>query len=273
MKYGQAMSEDCVERADVAQSNTYTWEVIGNGPTGNAVVDSGDGEFGIPDDCTGRTCTNHIEVGTAVFDRVVADIMIEYRNAVLDARLEDEPDPDRPLDRVTIQVCDGNGVEMLSATAVLTYPVVTVADTETYRKQVALAEKRERRRRERRDKAIAAGTAAPRSGPADPRLAGLILNLRVEADTVREEVPDADHCREQLALAQNTVQAATEAAARARISGTQGEFEHAHAFIQRWTPRINRWAAFLELTTEAYADADAVDALADRISLQPPVDN
>ncbi|MEV4124019.1 hypothetical protein [Nocardia sp. NPDC049707] len=272
MKYGQAMSEDCVERSEVAQSNTYSWEIVGSGPAGESIVDSGDGEFGTPDDCTGRTCSNHVEVGTAVLDRVVADIMIEYRNAVLDARLEDEPDPAPPLDQVTMQVRDGNGTEKLSATATLTFPLVTVADTETYRDQVALAEKRERRRRERRDKAIAAGTAAPRSGPADPRLAGLILNLRVEADTVREEVPDADHCREQLALAQNTVQAATEAAARARISGTRGEFEHAHAFIQRWTPRINRWAAFLELTTEAYADADAVDALADRISLQPPAD-
>ncbi|MFI6362273.1 hypothetical protein ACIBG0_05940 [Nocardia sp. NPDC050630] len=266
------MSEDCVERSEVAQSNTYNWEVVGSGPAGDSVVDSGDGEFGIPDDCTGRTCTNHIEVGTAVFDRVVADIIIEYRNAVLDARLEDEPDPAPPLHRVSMRVRDGNGAEMLSTTAALTYPVVTVADTDTYRKQVALAEKRERRRRERRDNAIAAGRCAPRSGPADPRLAGLILNLRVEADTVREEVPDADHCREQLALAQNTVQAATEAAARAQINGTRAEFEHAHAFIQRWTPRINRWAAFLELTTEAYADADAVDALADRISLQPPLE-
>lgn len=272
MKYGRAMSDSHAARAAAGQSSTYSWAIVGRGPHGESLVDTGIGEFGAPDPCTGRTCGNHIEVGTAVLDRVGKDILIEYRNDVLDARLDGQPDPAPPLEQLTLVVRDGNGVERLSTTATLTYPVVTVEDTDAYRKQLVLAEKHERRRRERRDKAIAAGTSAPRSAPADPRLAGLILNLRVEADTVREEVPDPDHCREQLALAQNTVQAATEAAVRAQQHGTLGEIEHAHAFIQRWTPRINRWAALLELTTEAYADADSVDALADRISLQPPSD-
>ncbi|MEV6560210.1 hypothetical protein AB0M22_31140 [Nocardia sp. NPDC051756] len=259
-------------RAQAGDVGAYTWEIVGRGVEGESVVDGGIGELGFPDPCTGRTCGNHIEVGTAVLDRVAADIMVDYRNAVLDARLDEEPDPVPPLEQLTLVVRDGEGVEKLSTTAALTYPVITVEDFDTYRKQLELAEKHEQRRRERRDKAIAAGTSAPRSAPADPRLGTLILNLRVEAETVREEVPDPDHCREQLALAQNTVQAATEAAARARRDGSPAEIEHANAFVARWTPRIDRWAAFLELTTEAYADADAVDSLADRISLQPPSD-
>lgn len=251
---------------------TYTWTIVGLGQEGESLVDSGGGKLGSPDPCTGRTCSNYVEVGTAVLDSVAEDVMIEYRNAVLDARLEDEPDPDQPLRQLTLRVCDDEGNETLSTTATLMYPVVTAADYEEYRKQLALSQKREARRRERRDKAIAAGTAAPRSAPVDPRLRGLILGLRVEADTVREEVPDPDHCREQLALAQNTVQAATEAAVQARQHGTAAEIEHALSYIARWTPRIDRWAAFLELTNEAYADADAVDALADRLSLLPPAD-
>lgn len=259
-------------RAQAEDAGTYTWEIVGRGTDGESVVDAGLGELGFPDPCTGRTCGNHIEVGTAVLDRVAADILVDYRNSVLDARLDEEPDPVPSLERLTLVVRDGEGVEKLSATAALTYPEVTVEDFDSYREQLALAEKHEQRRRERRDKAIAAGTSAPPTSPADPRLGTLVLNLRVEAETVRAEVPDPDHCREQLALAQNTVQAATEAAARAQREGSPGEAEHADAFIARWTPRIDRWAAFLELTTEAYADADAVDSLADRISLQPPSD-
>lgn len=264
------MSEQ--HRAQAGDVGTYTWEVVGLGAEGESVVDAGIGELGFPDPYTGRTCGNHIEVGTAVLDRVAADILVDHRNAVLDARLDEEPDPVPPLARLTLVVRDGEGVEKLSATAALTYPEVTVEDFDTYRRQLALAEKHEQRRRERRAKAIAAGTSAPPTSPADPRLGTLVLNLRVEAETVRQEVPDPDHCREQLALAQNTVQAATEAAARAQREGSPNEIEHADAFIARWTPRIDRWAAFLELTTEAYADADAVDSLADRISLQPPTD-
>ncbi|MFE9581259.1 hypothetical protein ACFYO1_33135 [Nocardia sp. NPDC006044] len=264
------MSEQ--HRAQAGDSRTYTWEVVGLGAEGESVVDAGIGELGFPDPCTGRTCANHIEVGTAVLDRVAADILVDHRNAVLDARLDEEPDPVPSLARLTLVVRDGEGNEKLSTTAALSYPEITVEDFDTYRKQLALAEKHEQRRRERRERALAAGTSAPPTAPADPRLGTLILNLRVEAETVRQEVPDPDHCREQLALAQNTVRTATEAAARAHREGSPTEVEHATAFIARWTPRIDRWAAFLELTTEAYADADAVDSLADRISLQPPAD-
>ncbi|MFC9437249.1 hypothetical protein [Nocardia sp. NPDC057030] len=258
--------------AQAEDSRTYTWEVVGLGAEGESVVDAGMGELGFPDPSTGRTCGNHIEVGTAVLDRVAADLLVDHRNAVLDARLDGEPDPAPAPTRLTLAVRDHAGVEKLSATAALAYPTVTVEDFDTYRAQLAQAEKHEQRRRERRDRAIAAGTSAPPATPVDPRLAGLILNLRVEAETVRQEVPDPDHCREQLALAQHTVRTATEAAARARRAGAPSEVEHATAIIARWTPRIDRWAAFLELTTEAYADADAVDALADRLGLQPPSD-
>ncbi|MBF6169861.1 hypothetical protein [Nocardia blacklockiae] len=255
-----------------AAGGRYSWEIVGSGRDGERPVDSGHGELGTPDPVTGRTCETYVEVGTAVFDQIADEIVAEHRYEVLEARLEGRPDPDPPLDRIRLLVCDHEGVEKLSATAALSCPAITGDDVESYRREQALIEKREARRRERRDRAIAAGTAAPPGAPADPRLRGLINTLRVEAATVREEVPDADHCREQLFLAQATVRAATEAEERARYGGTPAELEHARAYIARWTPRIERWAAILELTTEAYADADAVDDLADRISLQPPVD-
>lgn len=249
----------------------YRWEIVGSGPDGERLVESGTGELGAPDPLTGRPCRTYIEVGTAVFDFVADGIVSDHRYEVLDARIEGRSDPTRTFDRLRLIVCDREGAEQFCATAALTYVPITGEDVDDHRTEQALIHKREVQRRERRERAIAAGTAAPPSKPADPRLRGLIDTLRVEAATVREEVPDADHCREQLALAQATVQAAIDAEARARHDGTPAEIEHARAYIARWTPRIQRWAAILELTTEAYADAEAVDTLADRISLQPPV--
>ncbi|PXX61064.1 hypothetical protein DFR70_109255 [Nocardia tenerifensis] len=248
----------------------YTWQIVGRGPAGAAVAESGEGVLAAPDPHTGRVCANHIEVGTAVFDGVAADLVVEHRNAVLEARIDGRPDPAPPFDELTLIVRDGDGVERLSTTATLTYPAVTVADLDTYRAELATAEKHERRRRERRDRAVAAGTCAPPSSPLDPRVARLVRELRVEAATVREEVPDLDHCRAQLALAQHTLHAALAAAEQRRQSDNSDDIDYAYAFAQRWTPRVRRWAAILELITEAYLDADAVDALADRLSLRAP---
>ncbi|GAB2693393.1 hypothetical protein [Nocardia thraciensis] len=255
-----------------AAEGSYNWEIVGTNSEGERLVDSGAGELGGPDPMTGRPCSTYVEVGTAVFDYIADGIVVDHRYEVLDARIEGRPDPDPPFDRLSLTLRDHDGAERFSAAATLTYAAVGEADVDSHRKEQALIDKRAAQRQQRRERAIAAGTAAPPSKPADPRLRGLIDTLRVEAATVREEVPDADHCREQLALAQATVQAATEAETRARREGNLAEIEHARAYIARWTPRIQRWAAILELTTEAYADAEAVDALADRISLQPPVD-
>ncbi|GAB2696890.1 hypothetical protein [Nocardia thraciensis] len=146
--------------------------------------------------------------------------------------------PNPPFDRLSSTLRDHDGAERFSAAATLTYAAVGEADVDSHRKEQALIDKRAAQRQQRRERAIAAGTAAPPSKPADPRLRGMIDTLRVEAATVREEVPDADHCREQLALAQATVQAATEAETRARREGNLAEIEHARV-----------------LTTEAYAGA------------------
>lgn len=244
-----------------AEGGSYSWEIVGSGSMGERLVDSGTGELGAPDPLTGRPCNTFVEVGTVVLDYIADGIVSDHRYDVLDARIEGRAAPDPTLDRIRLTVCDHDGAEQVSATAALTYRAITGADIDSHRKEQALIQKREARRRERLEGAIAAGAAAPPSKPADPRLRGLIQTLRVEAATVREEVPDADHCREQLALAQATVQAAAEAETRAQQDGTPAEIEHARAYITRWTPRIQRWAAMLELTTEAYADADAVDAL------------
>ncbi|MBF6333387.1 hypothetical protein [Nocardia transvalensis] len=262
----------------VRDTGLYRWTVTSIGADGKRrTLESGEGKFGTADATTARVCQDFIQVGTAVFDRVCYELVEEHRAAVLDARIEGRDDPVPDVWRASIAVCDHDGVERMTSTAELRYREVSGKDVDDYRKQLALWEKREKQRYQRRLRAIAAaGRKLPRNGDvpclevADPRLRGVVLNLRVEADTVREEVPDIDHCREQLTLAENTVAAARSAEKDAKAKGDLAEAIHARAYIQRWTPRVARWASFIELTTEAYADAASVDALADRLSLQPP---
>ncbi|MFF0489422.1 hypothetical protein ACFYTQ_10415 [Nocardia sp. NPDC004068] len=256
----------------------YSWKVTRIGSAGGErILESGEGMFGVAEPTTGRTCQDYIEVGTAVFDRVCGELVEEQHAAVLDARIEGCPDPEPEVRRAVIVVHDATGAERMTAAAELCYREVGDKEVEEYRKDLALWEKRERQRNERCLRAIAAaGRRMPKEGElpylevADPRLRGLVLALRVEADTVRHEVPDLDHCREQLMLAENTVAAARSAERVARAKGDPAEAVHARACAARWSPRVARWASFLELTTEAYADAASVDALADRLSLVTP---
>ncbi|KZM69783.1 hypothetical protein IU500_13890 [Nocardia terpenica] len=260
---------------------SYRWEAVRLVPEGErTVLERGEGVFGAADPTCGRVCSNYVEVGTAVFDDVCEGLIAEHHADVLDARIEERADPEPKARQVRMVVFDPEGAERMTATARLSFREVTGKDLADYRKQLALWEKRENERRARRLRAVVAagrplpeGDEMPRLVPADPRLRGLISTLRVEADTVREEIYDLDHCREQLALAENTVAAARRAEQTARANGDLAEAVHARAYIDRWTPRIGRWASLLELTTEAYMDAAAVDDLADRLSLQPPIDN
>ncbi|MFI5781341.1 hypothetical protein [Nocardia sp. NPDC051570] len=253
----------------------YSWKVTRIDPDGtDRILETGEGTFGAADALTGRVCQDFIQVGTAVFDRVCGELVEEQYAVVLDARIEGTPDPAPEVWRAAIIVRDRDGVERMTSAADLHYRKVGVQEVEEYRKELALWEKREKQRRERCLRAIAAaGRALPKEDEvphlevADPRLRGLVLSLRVEADTVREEVPDLDHCREQLMLAENTVAAARSAERAARAKGDPAEAGHARAYVERWTPRIDRWVSYIELTTEAYADAASVDALADRLSL------
>ncbi|MCM6772657.1 hypothetical protein NDR87_06675 [Nocardia sp. CDC159] len=270
------MTGEAEARESAAAS--YSWKVFRIEPDGRRrLLESGEGKFGTADPATGRICQDYIQVGTAVFDRVCGDLVEEHHAEVLDARIEGVADPVPEVWKAAIAVCDQDGVERMTSTADLRYREVGVKEVDDYRKDLALWEKRERQRHERCLRAIAAaGREMPKEGEiprlevADPRLRGLVLNLRVEADTVREEVPDLDHCREQLMLAENTVAAALSAERTAQAKGDPAEALHARAYVERWTPRIARWAAYLELTTEAYADAASVDALADRLSLITP---
>jgi hypothetical protein len=250
-------------------SDTYRWEVTYTRSDGTHRVESGAGHFGSAEEITGRVCRNYVEVGTALFDTLCDDVTDGHYHDVLDARVEERPEPDAPVRELRGVVFDHEGAEKFSLTAELVYRTVTVDAVDGYREELAEWERKDAERRARRAKA-AADAGRPTLQPLDPRLRNLVATLRVEADTVREEIFTPDHCREQLALAENTVAAATEAKIKAEECGEVGEAVHAHAYIQRWRPRISRWASMLELTTEAYMDAAAVDAEAERIANIPP---
>ncbi|MGF6886810.1 hypothetical protein ABIA39_005299 [Nocardia sp. GAS34] len=252
-------------------SDTYRWELTYNRFDGTSRVETGEGLFGSPEEISGRVCRTYVEVGTALFDTLCDDVTDGHYHDVLDARVEDRPDPDRPVRDVRGLVFDHEGAEKFSLTTELVYRTVTADAVEGYREELAEWERKDAERRARRAKAAAAG-GRPTLQPLDPRLRSLVATLRVEADTVREEIFTPDHCREQLALAENTVAAATAARSRAEASGDMAEAAHAHAYILRWRPRIARWANMLELTTEAYVDAAAIEAEAERIANIPPSD-
>lgn len=252
-------------------SDTYRWEITFTRFDGTQRVETGEGQFGSPEEITGRVCRTHVEVGTALFDTLCDDVTDGHYHDVLDARVEGKPDPERPVRDVRGVVFDSDGAEKFTLTTELSYRTVTTAAVEGYREELAEWERKDSERRARRAKAAAAG-GRPTLQPLDPRLRSLVATLRVEADTVREEIFTPDHCREQLALAENTVAAATAALTKAEANGDLAEAAHAHAYIQRWRPRIGRWASMLELTTEAYVDAAAVEAEAERIANIPPSD-
>ncbi|MFF3569034.1 hypothetical protein [Nocardia jiangxiensis] len=248
---------------------TYSWEITYTRFDGTSRVDHGGGQFGSPEEVTGRICRTFVEVGTALFDITCDDVTEQHYHDVLDARVEDRPDPGQPFEHLGAVILDHEGAERMSLTARLVYRSVTEAAVEEYREQLEEWERRDTERRARRAKA-AADAGRPSIQPLDPRLRSLISNLQVEADTVREEIFTPDHCREQLALAENTVAAAMAAQNAAEAGGNVAEAAHARAYIQRWRPRITRWASMLELTTEAYMDAAAVDAEAERLANIPP---
>ncbi|WP_216898891.1 hypothetical protein [Nocardia alni] len=249
-------------------SDTYRWEIIYTGFDDSTRVDVGDGRFGSPEEITGRVCRNYVEVGTAVFDTLCEDITDQHYHDVLDARVEDSAEPERPTRAVSATVFDHQGARKVSFAAELVYREISENDVRGYRAELAEWEHKEELRRARRAKAAAAA-GRPTPQALNPALRGLVSTLRIEADTVREEIFTPDHCREQLALAENTVAAALAAKTAAEKGGNVTEAAHAHAYIQRWQPRVMRWASMLELTTEAYMDAAAVDAEAERIANIP----
>ncbi len=251
--------------------DAYRWEVTYTGFDGSSRMDTGDGLFGSPEELTGRVCRTYVEVGTAVFDTLCEDITDKHYHDVLDARVANTPEPERPARRVSGMVFDHEGNEKVALTAELVYREISEAEVRDYRVELAEWERKDEERRARRAK-LAAEAGRPTQHPLDPRLRGLVSTLRIEADTVREEIFTPDHCREQLALAENTVAAALAAKTAAEKGGNVAEAAHAHAYIQRWQPRVGRWASMLELTTEAYMDAAAVDAEAERIANIPPID-
>ncbi|RJO74708.1 hypothetical protein D5S18_14630 [Nocardia panacis] len=230
----------------------YSWEVLRTAPNGETLVtESGGGMLGAPAEATNRICETHLEAATALFEWICDDFRMGYRTAVLEARVAGRADPKPEAVRAALSVRDARGKEVVTLSAALTYPPVTGRDLADFRRRQRLRTKGK----------------PPRA--ADPHLDRLIRHLRLEAESVREEVPDLDHCREQLDLAKNTVEAASAAKIRAEATGDSAEAAHAAASLARWRPRVARWTGYLELTTEAYVDAAAVEAEADRLAHAP----
>ncbi|MCX4092761.1 hypothetical protein [Nocardia sp. alder85J] len=249
--------------------DSYRWETTYTEADGATRIDSGTGRFGRTDALTGRVCRTFVEVATALFDLQCDEVTEGHYYDVLDARIEGRPDPELPMRRVALLVRDGSGAEKVSMAADLTYRPVTGEALDHYREQLAEWERRDTARRSRRARASARQSPGPKAVSVDSGLRQVVAALRTEADGIRDEIFTPDHCREQLALAESAVAAALGAERAARDRGEEAEAAYARAYVKRWKPRVDRWASMLELTLEAYMDADAVDTLADRIANLP----
>ncbi|MBF6288414.1 hypothetical protein [Nocardia cyriacigeorgica] len=263
-----------LRQRDVAPDRRYRWEIEFTGP--GARREDGAGYLGAADPLTGRTCTTYVDVATAAFDLLCDDIVADHRYAVLDARVAGTPDPQQPADRAEFAVYDHVDTRQVTMSAALTYSPVSDKEVAAHRRQDEATAKWEAARMARRAKAEATLRELTESGrpviPRDDRIRDVVSSLRVAAATIREEVPTVDLCREQLALAQNTLTSATKALAAAEISGDTREAAHARRHIRWWRRGVNRWTHMIELVTEAYMDAEEVDDYADSL-LVPPAPN
>src|SRR5216110_3410276 len=95
-------------------SDAYRWEITYIGFDDTRRVEVGGGQFGSPDPTTGRTCRTYIEVGTALFDTACDEVTDQHYHDVLDARIEDRPEPAQPIRQVRACIRDADDTDRMS---------------------------------------------------------------------------------------------------------------------------------------------------------------
>ncbi|WP_433754653.1 hypothetical protein [Nocardia sp. CA-135398] len=272
--------------ADDAEPVDYRWLTIVTDAAGHQRPTlRGQGRFDTEDSYTARVHESHTGLAAAVFAEVCGEMVEYHRDAVLDARLDGQPDPIPPI-MVTTTVHDAHDTAVAILTGRLHHRPVTedeVADAAVTLGQTAVADARQRidHLRDPRDIShhdllppVLDLDAEPRldAGTRDTVRAGAAVNnerrqrlraLRAAAAELRAEVHNPEYCRQQLATMQDAF--ATAPTETPTSITPPGDPDQAAVVPIDWQARVDRWQRLLEISTEAYLDAARLDTAAEQL--------
>ncbi|MGV9674133.1 hypothetical protein ACWDSJ_02525 [Nocardia sp. NPDC003482] len=204
----------------------------------------GEGRLDQTDGYTGGTYDSHAELAASVFADICAEAVEYHRDALLDARVDGEPDPAAPV-TVTTTVHDADGTVMAVLAGRLRHPSITDDDIDTAAATLGrIAVEDARLELDRLRKAVP--IAADPEPTTDPDLSERLRALRAAATELRAEVDDPEYCDHRLA----TLEAAPDRTPDVPIDRQA---------------RVDRWRRLREISTEAYRDASRLDDAATRL--------
>ncbi len=270
-------------QADSAEPVDYRWTTtVADAAGQQRPALRGEGRFDAEDAYTAGAHRSHTAVAAAVFADVCDEVVEYHRDAVLDARVDGQPDPVPPV-LVTTTVFDAHDNAVAILTGRLLHRPVTedeVADAAVLLGQIAVDDARLRIERvrhpddgnnshpdplppppgldvEHRPDTVSDGAGAG----VDENLRERLWALRAAAAELRAEVYDPEYCRHQL----GTMEAAPAATHTLPSATPPGTEERPAEPLIDWQARVDRWRRLLEISTEAYLDAAGLDATAEHI--------
>ncbi|MFE9328557.1 hypothetical protein ACIHDR_47090 [Nocardia sp. NPDC052278] len=271
-----------------AEPVEYRWTAIVTDAAGHQRPTlRGQGRFDTEDSYTASVHDSHTGVAAAVFAEVCGEMVEYHRDAVLDARIDGQPDPIPPI-TVTTTVHDAYDTAVAILTGRLHHRPVTedeVADAVVTLGQTAVADTRLRVDHpcDRGDASHydllppvldfdverPANTDVHTVGDdsvdvVDDKLRQRLRALRAAAAELRAEVYNPEYCREQLAAMQDAV-AAAHPSETPPAPTLPGDEDQAAIVPIDWLARVDRWQRLLEISTEAYLDAAYLDTAAEHL--------
>ncbi|MFX0578765.1 hypothetical protein [Nocardia nepalensis] len=273
-------------QADDAEPVDYRWTTIVTDAAGHQrPILRGRGWFDAEDSYTARAHDSHTGVAVAVFAEVCGEMVEYHRDAVLDARIDGQPDPIPPI-TVTTTVHDARDTTVAILTGRLIHRPVTedeVADTVVALGQTAVADARLRIDHLRdpggashhdlvppvldldvevcpdTDTASASAVAS-----VDDDRRQRLRALRAAAADLRAEVDNPEYCRQQLATMEDAL-AASHTPETSPLTPPPGDEDRTALAPIDWQARVDRWRRLLEISTEAYLDAARLDTAAEHL--------
>ncbi|MEV4237100.1 hypothetical protein AB0J47_18200 [Nocardia sp. NPDC049737] len=275
-------------QADDAEPVAYRWTTIVTDAAGHQRPTlRGQGRFDTEDSYTARAHDSHTDLAAAVFAEVCGEMVEYHRDAVLDARIDGQPDPVPPI-TVTTTVHDAHGTAVAILTGLLHHRPVTedeVADAAVTLGQSAVADACQRIDQLRDPRSISHHDLVPPVLDLDVELRAYtdvhavgegavaavdderrqrLRALRAAAAELRAEVYNPEYCRQQLATMEDALAAAHTTETPPSTTPPGDEYRSAVALID-WQARVDRWQRLLEISTEAYLDAARLDTAAEHL--------
>ncbi len=267
----------------------YSWQVLHDG----AVFEGGEVGPGEEHPWTGDSSAHPAyAIANTLFEWACETALEQCRDAIVEARVEGRPEP-APVRALTVRLCDGSGVEVVSMTTRLLYRAITEDDLDEFRDLMAAyaqeAQELEARRRrgeppprspfewpvlhddpietggsgaagvrsDRRDE-IARAPAEPRPPDTPTPHQRLINELREEAHELRDSVQNPEDVRHNLFRAEQRLTDAQTAEREVATTSDDTALIVAADRVARYARRVTYWHTRLADSTETYLQAAAL---------------